>query len=105
MQASSPAGDFAGVFEYDGEVGCFYLYRLSASGENGRIDGAIQIVKGRLSFEPDEIEIRWNAEQDRVALFIRCSLWALFNVKSGAAYGQSYSRVLLSNVPIDQAFS
>jgi hypothetical protein len=105
IEAMRTAGDFAGVFEYDGEVGYFYLYRLSESGSGGKIDGAIEIVQGDLTFAADEIEVRWSAEQDRVALFVDGKLWALFNVKSGTAYGQKHSKLLASNVPPDQIFS
>jgi hypothetical protein len=105
IESMRPEGDFAGVFEYDGQVGYFYLYRLPSSGEGGKIDGSIEIVKGNLTFEPDQLELRWSAEQDRVGLFIEGEIWALFNVKSGAAYGQEHAKTLASNVPKDQIFS
>jgi hypothetical protein len=105
IESMRPEGDFAGVFEYDGEIGYFYLYRLPGENGDGKIDGSIEIVKGKLTFEPNELEVRWSAEQDRVGLFIRGEVWALFNVKSGAAYGQPHTKTLASNVPKDQIFS
>jgi hypothetical protein len=105
IESVRPKGDFAGVFEYYCEVGYFYLYRLPASGTDGKIDGSIEIVKGKLTFEPDQLELRWSAEQDRVGLFIGGKIWALFNVKSGAVYGQTHTKTLASNIPKDQIFS
>lgn len=105
IDATRNEGDFAGVFEYDGEVGYFYLFRLPEGESGGQIDGAIEIVRGDLTFAADEIEVRWSAERDRVALFVEGTLWALFNLKSGISYGQRHSKLLASNVPLDQIFS
>jgi hypothetical protein len=105
LDATRTSGDYAGVFEHDGEVGYFYLYRLPNGDNGGKIDGAIQVVKGKLTIKPSDIEVRWSSEQDRVGLFIANNLWALFNVQSGAAYGQTHSKALTSNVPEDQIFS
>jgi hypothetical protein len=41
--------DLAGVFEFDGEVGYFYLYRILAS-QGKRIVGSIHIVSGAPGF-------------------------------------------------------
>jgi hypothetical protein len=105
VELTQPKGDLAGVFEYDGDVGYFYLYRLSKDGKGGVILGSIQVVSGKLSFEPDLLEIRWSADNNRVALFIHGTLWAVFNTISGEAFGQVFSKNLMPSIPKDQMFS
>jgi len=53
--ATRSAGDFSGVFEFDGDTSYFYLYRLHAE---RRIVDAIHVCSGAPDFEESEIEIR-----------------------------------------------
>lgn len=82
-------GDLAGVFEYDGEVGCFYLYKTTAVQGEGVI-GAIRVIGAPLDFEENDMSIRWNADDTFVGLFIRGQLWAVFEGTSGKGYGGTY---------------
>src|SRR5688572_449218 len=61
------AGDLAGVFEYDGETGYFYLYKNERdSGQ--KVMSAIRIVDGDPDFKQEDISIRWDAAETRVGL-------------------------------------
>src|SRR5438477_1817058 len=81
------AGDLAGVFEFDGETGYFYLYDLRQP-EAQRIAGAIHILSGPPDFTSDDVSIRWATGETTVGLFIRDRLWALF--ADGRSHGGDY---------------
>lgn len=85
------SNDLAGVFEYDGETGYFYLYRTSAIAGQ-KVVGAIPIFDGEPDFEEGELTVRWDAEEQLVALLIAGQTWAAFHAASGAAYGGNYRR-------------
>ena len=90
-------GDLAGVFEYDGEVGYFYLYDMSR--ERGKqIVGAIPIISGQSSLLEFDIDVRWNNTNNVVGLFIHERLWAVFE-QSGQQYGGHYSVTASPSVP------
>lgn len=71
-------GDLAGVFEYDGESACFYLYNVSVEMNHGAV-GAIRTLSGRPDFSQREIAVRWNEREDKVGLFIHGRLWAVLD--------------------------
>jgi hypothetical protein len=96
------AGDFAGVFEYDGEVGYFYLHDMSRD-EGRRVLAAIRVVVTKPDFDQDSIQIRWDKAETRVGLFIRAALWAAFDTKSGTACGGDYAAGAQPGVPKDVA--
>src|SRR4051812_21738088 len=79
------AGDLAGVFEFDGQTGYFYLYRIGAGHQ--KVVNAIHVVSGDLDFAEREIAIRWNPKEDKVGLFIKGELWAAFDAIGQAKYG------------------
>lgn len=83
--------DLAGVFEYDGESGCFYLYRTTAAAGQ-KVVGAIPIFSGDPDFDESELAIRWDAEETLVALIIAGEAWAAFDARSGATYGGEYRK-------------
>ena len=83
--------DLAGVFEYDGESGCFYLYRTTATAGQ-KVVGAIPIFSGDPDFDESELAIRWDAEETLVALIIAGEAWAAFDARSGATYGGEYRK-------------
>ncbi len=85
------AGDVAGVFEYDGATGYFYLY---ATGEEAgqRVLDAIHILSGEPDFAARDVSVRWDVDEQKVGLFIRDVLWAAFDHGRSTKYGGSYNR-------------
>lgn len=91
-------GDLAGVFEYDGETGYFYLYKCKD--ETGqKVAGEIHIVSGMADFQQTDIAICWDEDEKRVGLFICGQVCAVFDVDRGAKYGGEYRRGLQTLVP------
>ena len=84
-------GDLAGVFEYDGETGYFYLYNLEG-GSNHKVLDAIRIISSEVSFAQTDVAIRWDSDETKVGLFISDSLCAAFDVHTGAKYGGDYRK-------------
>jgi hypothetical protein len=82
-------GDLAGVFEYDGETGYFYLYEVGSPAGQKVVD-SIHIFTGEPDFEEADVEIRWDAHEEKVGLFIRGTLWALFDPRRGEKHGGNY---------------
>jgi hypothetical protein len=82
-------GDIAGVFEYIYDVGYFYLYNVQDN-PNGKILDSIHIVSGNLDFIAGDVLVRWSSNEDKVGLFIRGVLWAVFNFPQHSKYGGHY---------------
>jgi len=82
-------GDLAGVFEYDGETGYFYLYQTKGTSGTKIID-TIHIVSGVVDFTRDVISIQWDDSQTKVALFIRNGMWAVFDCTLHQKFGGDY---------------
>lgn len=80
------AGDLAGVFEYDGDVAYFYLYDLTRD-EGKKIVSAIQVSPFSLDIVEADIQICWDRSEERVGLFVRQNLTAVFDVVSKINYG------------------
>jgi hypothetical protein len=76
------AGDIAGVFEYDGEAGYFYLYDFSKD-KGKQIVGSMHVVSGTADFSAPDISISWNNSQNSVGLYMCDRLWAAFDLKGG----------------------
>ena len=94
-------GDVAGVFEYDGEVGYFYLYDLRM--EKGKqIAGAIYVYarSENSDLRGSDISIKWNNSQEIVGLCIEGCLWAAFD-RHGKKHGGRYKRGQLPEVPAE----
>ena len=83
------SGDLTGVFEHDGDVGYFYLYE-TAGGEGRKVIDAIRVLSGDSDFGQEDIAVRWDGTETRVALFIRNQAWAVFDTRTGAKYGGAY---------------
>ena len=81
-------GDLAGVYEYDGETGYFYLYQTGANGN--KVIAAIHILSEDPDFVAKDVTIRWDKEGECVGLFIRTDLWAVFDTRDQAKYGGDY---------------
>ena len=87
--AMRSAGDLAGVFEYDGETSYFYLYRVTG-GDGEKVLDSLHVFSGEPDFDDSDILIQWDQREQRVGLFIRSVLWAVFNVASGQKAGGAY---------------
>lgn len=83
------SGDLAGVFEYDGETGYFYLYKIKRN-QGQKVISAIKVLVGTPDFSEGDIAICWNTTESKVGLFIRKQLWAVFDSETGAKYGGNY---------------
>ena len=89
------SGSFAGVYEHDDRVGYFYLYDL-ARPEGQKVTGALRVSVGPILHKPDEVEIRWSADDVFVGLFVKESLCAAFNAKTREAFGNEGGSTLAS---------
>jgi hypothetical protein len=94
-----PEGDLAGVFEYDGEVGYFYLCDLTRK-DGETILGAIHVTSAKPDFIQSEIKVVWNKSRDVVGLSIRGRIWAAFSI-SGEKFGGSYNASSKPRLPSD----
>jgi hypothetical protein len=79
-------GDLAGVFEYDGETGYFYLYRTKGGGGTKIID-ALHIISGPVDFARDDVSIQWDDSETKVALFVNKTMWAVFDCTLSQKFG------------------
>jgi hypothetical protein len=82
-------GDLAGVFEYDGKTGYFYLYRTKDHGGTRIID-SLHIISGLVDFARDDISIQWDDAETKVALFVNKAMWAVFDCTLGQKFGGGY---------------
>jgi hypothetical protein len=97
--ATRENGDLAGVFEYDGETGYFYLYDVTAR-KGHKIVDFIHIFTGRnTELTPTDALVRWDNAQQRVGLFLRGVQWAVFNPASGTKHGGGYRVDGSPNIP------
>jgi hypothetical protein len=84
-------GDLAGVFEYAEGAGYFYLYEISESQEDKVVD-YIRVISSTADFGESDVAIAWDAAEERVGLFIRDVLWAVFDVVTERKYGGDYQK-------------
>jgi hypothetical protein len=96
--AQRPAGDLAGVFEYDGEVGYFYLYQIKGE-QDRKVVGAIRVLTGPPDFDERDVSIRWDATENKVGLFVKGQLCAAFDGRTGSKYGGNYLIGVQGNIP------
>jgi hypothetical protein len=97
------AGDLAGVFEYDGETAYFYLYDIAHEQEH-RIVDAIHVLSGEADLTAQDVDVRWDDAESRVALFLRETQWAVFNVITGEKHGGNYHPDAKPQIPANEAF-
>jgi hypothetical protein len=93
-------GDLAGVFEYDGETGYFYLYETKSAGGQ-KVAAAIHILTGSPDFREEDVNIHWDSSERIVGLFIKQRLWAAFDEKTRAKYGGNYRADTLPTLPTE----
>jgi hypothetical protein len=86
QSATRSLGDFAGVFEYDGDAAYFYLYSLM-NDDGQKIVGAVHLPLGEAGVVESDVKIKWDEPEEKVELFLRNRLWAIFNLKSGQKAG------------------
>jgi hypothetical protein len=96
-------GDLAGLFEYDGEVGYFYLYGPRRQ-EGQKIIDSLRVVTGNVDLHPDDVSVQWDQQQQRVGLFLRGVLWAVFNISTGDKYGAMYQVGEKPKLPPEEVF-
>jgi hypothetical protein len=94
------AGDLAGVYEYDGEAGYFYLYD-TRNEDTRKVIGAISILTGTSDIKEKDLEIRWDSTESKVGLFIREQLWAVFDSETGARFGGNYRVHASAEMPVE----
>jgi len=97
------AGDMAGVFEYDGETGYFYLYDTRADQGHKVID-SIHVLSGRPDFTEADVTVRWDVSDGKVGLFICNALWAVFDSSHGTKYGGNYKAGKRPSLPPEAVF-
>jgi len=99
-------GDLSGVFEYDGETGYFYfyLYRTKAAADRAKIIDTLHIVSGRINFSYNDVSIRWDSSDTKVALFIKNVMWAIFDSTTGEKFGGNYQANGSPNIPSNIIF-
>jgi hypothetical protein len=81
------SGDFCGVFECNNETSYFYLYALR-NAEESKIVGATQLPRQFDLKHQAQYDVRWNAAEDAVGVFLDDALLAVFNI---TAYAKSNS--------------
>jgi hypothetical protein len=96
------AGDLAGVFEFDGETGYFYLYRVHVKDHRAILADA-HITSHELDFDEHDVSVRWSDDQWKVGLFIRGVLWAAFDARDNRKYGRGYGAGRRPTVPREVA--
>jgi hypothetical protein len=95
-------GHLAGVFEFDGEIGYFYLYEANEY-SNEKVVAAIQVINGIPDFGEEDVTILWNVAQRMVGLFIKHQLWAAFDGMTREKFGGNYLGNNKSSIPPDVA--
>jgi hypothetical protein len=96
-------GDLAGVFEYDGHVGYFYLY-IAGDTAASRILDAIHVVSANACIRQRDVVVKWDAREERVGLFLQGTLWAVFNVPAGTKYGGNFGSLSPPDIPPEERF-
>lgn len=95
-------GDLAGVFEYDGETGYFYLYEVGRDDQHQIVD-SIHVLSGATDLGESDIRIIWDDRENRVALFLVGVQWAVFNIETGRKFGGDYLRDSLPTIPPEES--
>lgn len=94
--------DLGGVFEYEGDTAYFYLYDMRKI--NQPIVDAIHIFSGRTDLNDSDVIVQWDNGEQKVGLFLRGVLWAVFNVASKRKYGGNYKLTNRPEIPKEEIF-
>ncbi|MGO4303661.1 hypothetical protein [Cupriavidus sp. RAF12] len=92
------AGDLAGVFEFDGEAGYFYLCSVNSKAGH-RVKGAIQLFAGAADLSEEDVLVKWDVNERFVGLLLKGTLWAAFDGESGAKFGGGYNPTAKPMIP------
>jgi hypothetical protein len=95
-------GDLAGVFEFDGETGYFYLHDRTREPTQKIID-RVRILSFKPDFSDHDLLVRWDDSEKRVGLVIRRELLAVFDAQAKTRYGADYLPQARSTVPAEIA--
>lgn len=90
LQENSPSGEYALVFEDDGDTG--YLYALTPDGVGGlELLDALHIYNAEDSLRGTDIslELLWSADSRRAGLRVNASLWAVFDFAAQKGWTRS----------------
>ena len=96
-------GDLAGVFEYDGETGYFYLYRTE-SPDGTKVVDSLHVISGEIELTSNDVMILWDRSQTKVALFLRDVMWGVFDCVSGQKFGGDYAPGKTPRLPPNLTF-
>jgi hypothetical protein len=80
-------GDLAGVFEYDGEDGYFFLFDLTKD-KGKQCSGVISVNSADDDLGTSDIAIKWSRSEEIVGLYIGGRLWAAFD-QNGRKFGSN----------------
>jgi hypothetical protein len=94
------AGDLAGVFECDDEVGYFYLYGIDPK-VGDRVIDSIRISAGSPTFKQDDVKIEWFDDESLVALRIKGVVCGLFDCVKNTKFGGDYAEEKALALPAD----
>lgn len=65
---------------------------------------SIRICVGEPDFTETDISIRWDSSNQKVGLFIRNVIWAIFDTVDNTKFGGNYSASLTPTIPPDSCF-
>jgi hypothetical protein len=104
VSAVRDKGDLAGVYEVDGESGYFYLYEMKHKGKQHIVD-SLHVFSGKSDLKESDVAVRWDHQGNRVGLFIRGVLWAVYNIGSKQKYGGNYKTQAEPQIPEGETFN
>lgn len=93
------AGDYGGVFEYDGDTSYFYLYHIGGA-DGDRVVGAVHIGSGEPDYSSERISISWADNENIVYLQIESQVCAAFECTTRVAFGGKFSRKTPPPLPV-----
>ena len=97
-RAVRSAGDYAGVFEFDGDVGFFYLYKTQAN-QGNKVQDSTHIFSDDADLLESDIVVQWDIDEQSVGLLIKGVLWATFDCNRLEKFGGYYKPNAESSVP------
>jgi len=65
---------------------------------------AIHVLTGEFDLTAPDVEVRWDDDESRVALFLRETQWAVFNAITGEKHGGNYSPCSKPEIPTNETF-
>jgi hypothetical protein len=95
--------DLAGVFEYDGDVGYFYLYDVNAM-EGKKIKDSIRVFVGPAEFSESDADVRWSSDEQKVGFFVKGRPVAVYDLASSRKYGGGSNLADIAPIPAEIVF-